>query len=113
LYDKPLLRLYVIYRAGVLPPGVTKEDLIYAKKLYESSFHPDSGELQNVIGRMSCQVPGGMILTGAMLQWYKLVLQYMLQLYKLVLQYMLQWYKLVLQYMLQWYEYSAMSSIIL
>ncbi|KAF6017576.1 hypothetical protein EB796_024108 [Bugula neritina] len=41
------------YRAGVLPPGVTKEDLIYAKKLYESSFHPDSGELQNVIGRIT------------------------------------------------------------
>ncbi|XP_067936039.1 sideroflexin-2-like [Watersipora subatra] len=59
------------YRIGAVPPGTTKEQLVYAKKLFESSFHPDSGELQNVIGRMSCQVPGGMVITGAMLQWYK------------------------------------------
>lgn len=62
----------ILYRAsGEVPDGTTRDDLIYAKKLYESAFHPDSGELQNVIGRMSCQVPGGMIITGAMLQWYK------------------------------------------
>ena len=44
-------------------------------KLYASSFHPDSGELQNVFGRMSFQVPGGMFITGAMLQFYKTVPQ--------------------------------------
>lgn len=60
-------------RTGAVPPGTTKDQLIYAKKLFESSFHPDSGELQNVIGRMSCQVPGGMLITGAMLQWYRWV----------------------------------------
>ncbi|GLH03900.1 Sideroflexin-1 [Gryllus bimaculatus] len=52
------------------PPGTTREQIIYAKKLYESAFHPDSGERQNVFGRMSFQVPGGMAITGAMLQWY-------------------------------------------
>ncbi len=44
-------------------------------KLYASSFHPDSGDLQNVFGRMSFQVPGGMFITGAMLQFYKSVPQ--------------------------------------
>ena len=35
-----------------------------AQQLYKSAFHPDSGELQNVFGRMSFQVPGGMMITG-------------------------------------------------
>lgn len=47
------------------------EKIVFAKKLYESAFHPDSGDLQNVFGRMSFQVPGGMAITGAMLQFYK------------------------------------------
>ncbi|KAK9737183.1 Sideroflexin [Popillia japonica] len=59
------------YRAGKEPPGTSLEQIIYAKKLYESAFHPDSGELQNVFGRMSFQVPGGMAITGAMLQFYR------------------------------------------
>ncbi|XP_055689152.1 sideroflexin-2 [Lutzomyia longipalpis] len=59
------------YRSGNEPKGTTREEVIYARKLYESAFHPDSGELQNVFGRMSFQVPGGMLLTGAMLQFYR------------------------------------------
>lgn len=59
------------YRNGKEPQGTTTEQIIYAKKLYESAFHPDSGELQNVFGRMSFQVPGGMAITGAMLQFYR------------------------------------------
>lgn len=59
------------YKENKEPKDVTKDQLIYAKKLYESAFHPDSGELQNVFGRMSFQVPGGMAITGAMLQFYK------------------------------------------
>lgn len=54
------------------PPGTTSEQVWYAKKLYESAFHPDSGELQNFCGRMSFQVPGGMLITGFMLQFYRL-----------------------------------------
>lgn len=61
------------YRVHKEPPGTTQEQIIYAKKLYESAFHPDSGDKQNVFGRMSFQVPGGMIITGAMLQFYKTV----------------------------------------
>ncbi|XP_070540955.1 sideroflexin-2-like [Ptychodera flava] len=59
------------YRLGTEPTGTTEEQLYYAQKLYMSAFHPDSGEKQNLIGRMSCQVPGGMIITGGMLQFYK------------------------------------------
>ena len=59
------------YKLKQEPGGTTKEQIIYAKKLYESSFHPDNGDLQNVFGRMSFQVPGGMLITGAMLQFYK------------------------------------------
>lgn len=59
------------YRNGSEPPGTTDDQVWYAKKLVLSAFHPDSGERQNVIGRMSCQVPGGMIITGCLLQFYR------------------------------------------
>eukprot|EP00096_Caligus_rogercresseyi_P004957 TRINITY_DN1965_c0_g1_i3.p1 TRINITY_DN1965_c0_g1~~TRINITY_DN1965_c0_g1_i3.p1 ORF type:complete len:319 (-),score=71.45 TRINITY_DN1965_c0_g1_i3:55-1011(-) len=60
--------------------GIDKEDkekVVKAMRLTQSSFHPDSGELMNVFGRMSFQVPGGMLLTGAMLHFYKSVPQVM------------------------------------
>uniref|UniRef100_A0A8D8UYJ1 Sidoreflexin n=1 Tax=Cacopsylla melanoneura TaxID=428564 RepID=A0A8D8UYJ1_9HEMI len=53
------------------PPGTSKTDIITAKRLYESAFHPDTGEKQNLFGRMSFQVPGGMAVTGALLTFYK------------------------------------------
>uniref|UniRef100_A0A8C6ULL6 Sideroflexin 2 n=2 Tax=Neogobius melanostomus TaxID=47308 RepID=A0A8C6ULL6_9GOBI len=60
-------------RAGSVPPGTTEEQLFYAKKLYDSAFHPDTGDRMNIFGRMSFQVPGGMAITGFMLQFYRTV----------------------------------------
>ena len=68
LESKQLLKQY---REGTEPPGTSNNDVRRAMQLYKSAFHPDSGELQNVFGRMSFQVPGGMLITGAMLQFYK------------------------------------------
>ncbi|KAK7477891.1 hypothetical protein BaRGS_00030887 [Batillaria attramentaria] len=59
------------YKQHAEPPGTTPQQVRRAQQLYLSAFHPDSGELQNVIGRMSFQVPGGMILIGAMITFYK------------------------------------------
>lgn len=63
--------MFVILRLKKEPETTSVEKIVFAKKLYESAFHPDSGDLQNVFGRMSFQVPGGMAITGAMLQFYK------------------------------------------
>ncbi|XP_037815751.1 sideroflexin-2 [Lucilia sericata] len=61
------------YRQGQEPAGTTSEKVKYAMKLYNSAFHPDTGELQNFCGRMSFQVPGGMLITGGMLAFYRTV----------------------------------------
>lgn len=61
-----------MFRAGTEPPGTTVTRIRRAQQLYLSAFHPDTGELQNVIGRMSFQVPGGMVLIGAMTTFYRL-----------------------------------------
>ena len=60
-----------ICRLGTEPPGTTEEQVYYAKKLYSSAFHPDTGDKMNTVGRMSFQVPGGMAITGCLLQFYK------------------------------------------
>lgn len=59
------------YQSGRVSPGTTEEQLWEAKRLYNSAYHPDTGERMFFAGRMSFQVPGNMFITGCLLTFHK------------------------------------------
>lgn len=59
------------YRSGLGPVGIKDDELWRAKNLYDSAFHPDTEEKMFILGRMSCQVPMNMFITGCMMTFYK------------------------------------------
>ncbi|XP_065882954.1 sideroflexin-1-like [Dysidea avara] len=63
--------LLALYKEGRAPANTTVDDIWKAKRQYSSAFHPDTGELMFLPGRMSFQVPGNMVITGLMMTFYQ------------------------------------------
>lgn len=60
------------HRKGVpQEKSLIADELWKAKHIYDSAFHPVTGEKLFILGRMSAQVPMNMVITGSMMVFYK------------------------------------------
>ncbi|XP_075260327.1 sideroflexin-1-like isoform X2 [Convolutriloba macropyga] len=59
------------HKNGEVLKNVDAAELWKQKYIYDSAFHPDTGEKMMLIGRMSAQVPMNMAIGGCMLTFYK------------------------------------------
>lgn len=65
-------KIVLNYRAGKpVPECKTIDDVWRAKYLYDSAYHPETGEKSLIVGRMSAQVPMNTLITGCMMTFYK------------------------------------------
>ncbi len=65
--------IVLAYREDREDPNLTDDEIWKAKELYDSAFHCQTGEKLFILGRMSFQVPGNMLITGCMMTFYKTV----------------------------------------
>ena len=59
------------FRKGTEDKRLTEDEIWAAKQLYDSAFHCQTGEKLFLLGRMSFQVPGNMLISGCMMTFYK------------------------------------------
>jgi tricarboxylate carrier len=64
-------RIMQKYKRGEGMEGMTEERLWKAKRLYDSAYHPGTGEKMFIVGRMSFQVYGNMTIIGLMMTFHK------------------------------------------
>jgi len=60
----------VRYRKGE-NVNMSDDEIWAAKSVYDSAYHPDTGDKMMLIGRMSAQVPMNMSITGCMMTFYQ------------------------------------------